>query len=317
MSRVIRRIMRGIVFATLLAPLALTAQDKLPAWCRSAPRPEFRTLRRVTVSQPWFDVYVVAPSVFAIHEPRQSQGTISYLIVGEKQALLFDTGMGIGDLRKVTADLTPLPVMVLNSHTHHDHVGSNWQFSTVSGMDTAFTRRSALGSREEAQAEIAAGQTCGDLPEGFDPKAYETRSWEIKTYRHDGESIDLGGRSAEIVATPGHTPDAICLLDRAHRLLFTGDTFYPGTIWLYRAETDLVAYEASIQRIAALAPQIQTVLGAHNVPVAPASVLPRLLAAFEAVRAGKIAPTASKDKVRYKVDDISFLMRAPEAKLPE
>jgi len=305
--------MRRMIFAILLAPLTLIAQGNTPAWCRTAPRPEFKTLQRVPVSQPWFDVYAVASSVFAIHEPRQSQGTISYLIVGEKQALLFDTGMGIGNLRKVTADLTPLPVLVLNSHTHHDHVGSNWQFSTVSGMDTAFTRKNAEGSREEAQAEIAPGQTCGELPEGFDPKAYETRSWQIKSYRHDGESIDLGGRSVEIVATPGHTPDAICLLDRARGLLFTGDTFYPGTIWLYRAETDLDAYGASLRRLATLAPQIQMVLGAHNVPVAPASVLPRLLTAFEAVRAGKVAPTASKDRVRYKVDDISFLMRkSPE-----
>ena len=302
--------MRRMIFGILLLPLALTAQDKIPAWCKAAPRPEFKTLQRVPVSQPWFDVYAVTPSVFAIHEPRQSQGTISYLIVGEKQALLFDTGMGIGDLRKVTADLTPLPVLVLNSHTHHDHVGSNWQFATVSGMDTAFTRKNALGSREEAQAEIAPGQTCGDLPEGFDSKSYETRAWQIKSYRHDGENIDLGGRAVEIIATPGHTPDAICLLDRAHGLLFTGDTFYPGTIWLYRPETDLDAYGASLQRLAALAPQIQTVLGAHNVPLAPASVLPRLFAAFEAVRAGKVPPTASKDKVRYKVDDISFLMRA-------
>ena len=51
------------------------------------------------------------------------------------------------------------------------------------------------------------------------------------------------------------------------------------------------------------------VLSAHNIPVAPPSVLPRLVSAFEAVRAGKIPATpASPGKVTYKVDGITFLM---------
>jgi glyoxylase-like metal-dependent hydrolase (beta-lactamase superfamily II) len=32
---------------------------------------------------------------------------------------------------------------VLNSHTHNDHVGDNWRFAAVWGMDTGFTRRNA------------------------------------------------------------------------------------------------------------------------------------------------------------------------------
>jgi glyoxylase-like metal-dependent hydrolase (beta-lactamase superfamily II) len=119
----------------------------------------------------------------------------------------------------------------------------------------------------------------------------------------------------EIIATPGHTPDAISLLDGDHGLLFTGDTYYPGTIWLYRPETDLEAYGASIRRLAALAPRLKMVLGAHNIPVAPPSVLPHLVTAFEAVRSGKIrAIPASPGKVTYKVDDISFLMHAAKSK---
>ena len=106
----------------------------------------------------------VAPSVFAIYEPHQSEETISYLIVGDNRAMLFDTGMGISDIRKVTAELTRLPIVVLNSHTHDDHVGNNWQFETIYGMDTDFTRENARGSREDAQAEIAPDQICGHLP---------------------------------------------------------------------------------------------------------------------------------------------------------
>jgi glyoxylase-like metal-dependent hydrolase (beta-lactamase superfamily II) len=150
------------------------------------------------------------------------------------------------------------------------------------------------------------------LPKDFDAKSYATKAWKITRYIHDGEKIDLGGRSIEVIATPGHTPDAISLFDRANGLLFTGDTYYPAPIWLFRPETDLNAYAASVRRLAALAPRVKLVLGAHNVPVASARVLPRLVSAFDAVRAGKVAgkPTAG-GKVLYTVNDITFLMRAP------
>jgi glyoxylase-like metal-dependent hydrolase (beta-lactamase superfamily II) len=306
--------------ACLIACPALFAQVSNPDWCRALPRPEYKTLERVQVSDPsfsapWFEVYKPAPNVFAIYEPHQAEETIGYLIVGEKRALEFDTGMGISDIKKVIGELTRLPVIVVNSHTHDDHVGGNWQFSTIYGMDTDFTRKNAQGSRADAQAEITPDQICGKLPAGFDPKTYVTKPWKITAYMHDGERFDLGGRTIEVIATPGHTPDAISLLDRANGLLFTGDTYYPAPIWLYRPETDLDAYAASIRRLAALAPHVKLVLGAHNIPVAPPSVLPRLVVAFDKVRAGKVPATPdSPGKVVYSVDGFSFLMRAPTSR---
>ena len=138
-----------------------------PEWCKPLPRPEYKALQRVLPEEPWFEVYKVAPRTFAIYEPHQSEEVISYLIVGQKQAVLFDTGMGIADIKKIVSRLTSLPVVVLNSHTHDDHVGGNWQFLFVFGMDTAFTRENAKGSTADAQAEIAPGEICGDLPKRF------------------------------------------------------------------------------------------------------------------------------------------------------
>jgi len=295
----------------VLAAPALLAQDTMPQWCRELPRAQYKTLARVPVKSGWFEVYKPADGVFAIYEPHQSEETISYLILGRRSALLFDTGMGIADLRKVTSELTRLPIAVLNSHTHADHVGANWQFETVYGMDTDFTRANARGSRDAAQAEIAPSEICGQLPPGFDPKTYATRPWKIAAFKHSGDRIDLGGRTLEIIATPGHTPDAICLFDRANGLLFTGDTYYPGQIWLHAPETDLAAYDASIRRLAALAPEVKIVLGAHNAPVSPPSVLPGLVDAFETVRSGKISPVpASPGKVTFASGQFTFLMAA-------
>lgn len=292
---------------------AAQTAEKKPEWCKALPRPEYKSLERVLPNEPWFEVYKVAPETFAIYEPHQFEEVISYLIVGRRQAVLFDTGMGIGDIRKVVFRLTSRPVVVVNSHTHNDHVGDNWEFPFIYGMDTAFTRANAKGSVADAQAELAPEALCGDLPKGFDAKRYRTKPWHISIFAHDGFKIDLGGRTLEIIATPGHTPDSICLLDRENGLLFTGDTYYPAPIWLYRPETNLDAYVASVKKLAALAPQLKLVLGAHNVPVAQPSVLPELVSAIEAVRAGKVTPVPdSPGKVTYKAGDITFLMRAPK-----
>ena len=252
------------------------------------------------------------PGVLAIYEPHQAEETISYLILGKKRALLFDTGMGISDIRKVTGELTQLPIVVLNSHTHNDHVGGNWEFDTVYGMDTDFTRANAMGSRQDAQDELGTGMICGDLPKNFDSKSYATQPWKVSRFLHDHDKIDLGGRTIEVVSAPGHTPDAISLLDRANGLLFTGDTYYPAPIWLYRPETDLDQYVASVKRLAALAPQIKLVLGQHNIPFAQPSVLPRLVVAIETVRAGKV-PAEPQDagKAIYRSDGFAFLLKAP------
>ncbi|HYX52246.1 MAG TPA: MBL fold metallo-hydrolase, partial [Candidatus Limnocylindrales bacterium] len=170
-------------------------------------------------------------------------------------------------------------------------------------------RLNAKGSREDAQAELAPGELCAALPAGFDTRNYSTRPFTITHWVHNGDKIDLGGRRLTIVATPGHTPDAISLLDEANGLLFTGDTYYPGTVWLYRSETDLDAYEKSLEKMIALAPQLKLLLPAHNVPVADPSELPKLLAAFRQVRAGRAAVEQSGEKKVYTADGFSFLMK--------
>jgi glyoxylase-like metal-dependent hydrolase (beta-lactamase superfamily II) len=289
--------------------VAFAAIGQQPEWCRKLPRPEYSKLERVKVSDPWFEVYRIRPGVFAIYEPHQFEEVISYLLLGKQKALLFDTGMGISNIRKLTEELTSLPVSVLNSHTHNDHVGDNWRFSDVYGMDTDFTRASAKGSKEDAQAEIAPEEICGRLPPEFDAKQYATRPFHISHWLHDGDSIDLGARMIKVIATPGHTPDSIALWDEKNGLLFTGDMFYPGPIYLYRPETDLDAYLASMKKLAALAPRLQLLLPSHNVPVADPAYLAKVVEAIQQVRAGKLQSVAQNGKHEYVFEGFSFLMK--------
>jgi glyoxylase-like metal-dependent hydrolase (beta-lactamase superfamily II) len=300
------RLKIAVTLAVMASSLAAPAQK--PEWCRKLPRPEYRALERMSAADPWFEVYKVRPGVFAIYEPRQGEEVISYLIVGTRKAVLFDTGLGIGNIRRVVTALTPLPVSVVNSHTHNDHVGDNWRFSEIYGMDTDFTRTSAKGSRDDAQAELAPDQLCGDLPAGFDSRSYSTRPFQISHWLHGGDRLELGGRTLEVIATPGHTTDSVSLLDAKNGLLFPGDTYYPGPIFLYRPETDLDAYQRSVERLAALAPKLQLLLPSHNVPVADPADLARVVVAFKQVREGKIKPAKNGGKWEYSFPGFSFLM---------
>jgi glyoxylase-like metal-dependent hydrolase (beta-lactamase superfamily II) len=300
-----------ILFLTMFLAISLTPSlaAQQAEWCKKLPRPAYSKLERIPNADAWFEVYKIRPGVFAIYEPRQLEEVISYLILGDDKAVLFDTGMGISNIQAVIAGLTKLPVSVVNSHTHNDHVGDNWRFSDVYGMDTDFTRTNARGSKEDAQAELAPDEICGALPAGFDAKAYATKPFHITHWLHDADKIDLGGRTLKVIGTPGHTPDAIALLDEVNGLLFTGDSFYLGPIYLYRPETDLDAYVASMQKLALLAPHLQLLLPSHNVPVADPSYLPKVVTAMQQVRRGEVKAVTKDGKHEYVFEGFSFLMR--------
>jgi glyoxylase-like metal-dependent hydrolase (beta-lactamase superfamily II) len=280
-----------------------------PDWCRQLPRPGYKQLDRVSLPDDWFEVYRVRPGVFAIYEPHHYEEVISYLIVGSRRVLLFDTGLGIGDLGSIVARLSSLPVTVLNSHTHFDHVGDNWQFQDVLAVDTPYARRNAGGaSHEQVSDAVLPERFCGARPPGFKPEAYSTRPFHPSGFVSDGQVIDLGDRVLEVLLTPGHTPDSLCLLDRRNRLLFTGDTFYPGPIFLYVPETDVTAYFRSVDRLAALIPQLDLLLTAHNFPISKPEMLARLAAAFRQVQSGEARFTVSGGVREYTFDGFSLVL---------
>jgi len=301
--------MKNFLMFLLALCFALPAAAEQPGWCRKLPRPAYARLQRVGIADNWFEIYKIRPGVFAIYEPHQFEEVISYLILGSNRALLFDTGMGIGNIKAVVAKLTVLPVIVLNSHTHNDHVGDNWRFHNIYGMDTAFTRNSARGSKDAAQAELVPGSICGALPAGFDAKNYSTKPFHVSHWLHDGDTIALGGRTLKVIGTPGHTPDANALLDEKNELLFTGDSLYLGPIYLFTPETDLDAYVASMRKLAALVPRVQLLLPSHNTPVADPGYLAKVVSAIEKVQRGEVKPVANEGKHEYVFTDFSFLMR--------
>jgi glyoxylase-like metal-dependent hydrolase (beta-lactamase superfamily II) len=275
----------------LIAAGLVNADAGAGSWCDAPSPPGFAELEEIDAGDDWFRVYAVAPGVFAIHEARQFETVTAFLVAGTERAVLFDTGLGVVSIRRIVDRLTQLPVTVVNSHTHFDHVGGNREFGDVRGLDLPFSRASARGEagkelREYAQGTLAADRVCGPLPAGVTGRDYAMPAWTVSAQVEDGERFELGGRTLEVLATPGHTPDSLCLLDAANGLLFTGDTFYAGELYLWAPETDLGAYRASIARLAALAPGLRRLLPAHGPPVAPPERLLELQAALQEISAG-------------------------------
>ncbi len=283
-------------------------------FCAKLPRPAYSALERVPIGSDWFEAYRVTSGVTAIYEPWQWQEVISYLIEGDDRALLFDTGNGIGDIHAVVEELTPKPIVVLNSHGHYDHVGGNFAFETIYGMDTDFTRQRQAGqTHAQIAVEVSDPALCRPLPAGVSEETHVGRPYAIDHFIKDGHIFDLGGRQLEVLHIPGHTPDAIALIDRSDGLLWTGDSFYAGPIWLFAPETDFDAYADSLARLAKEVPNLQALLPAHNTPWESPQRLIELEQAFGQLKAGRAQAIDQGDgMVEYRlpgVDRFSFLLR--------
>ena len=292
-------------------PAAYASAAELGSFCERLPRPAYASYAQDEASDDWFEVYEVESGVWAIYEPFQWQEVISYLIVGTESAILFDTGNGIGDIRRVVEQLTDRPIRVLNSHGHFDHVGGNHQFGEILSRGTAFSLQKTAGVEGDAiRAEVSAAALCRALPAGVEPAEHRIRPYRITRTIDDGDVLDIGGRELEVLLVPGHTDDAVALLDREAGLLWSGDTFYEGPIWLFFPETDLAAYRTSVARLASLVPELRAVFPGHNTPKADPQLLIQLHQSFEQVIAGRVEPEPVADgNVEFRFPGFSFLMR--------
>jgi glyoxylase-like metal-dependent hydrolase (beta-lactamase superfamily II) len=281
-------------------------------WYDALPRAAWSEFELVEQTQPWFEVYEVAPGVLAIYEPGQFEEVISFLILGSERALLFDTGLGIGDMGRLISELTSLETIVLNSHTHYDHVGGNHQFREIYGIDNEFSRANTNGrSHEEVVEFVSEGWIWKPLPEGFSPAEYVSQPFTVTHLVSDLETIHLGGRTLEVILTPGHAPDALCLLDRENRLLFVGDTFYPASLYAHLHGSDFDRYEESAARLAELAAGVDYILPAHNEPLLKSGYLVRFSDAFQAMR-DEMAPFVLTDGSReYAFEGFSIIVADP------
>jgi glyoxylase-like metal-dependent hydrolase (beta-lactamase superfamily II) len=282
---------------------------KALTWPDVLPRAGNRRLEKLKSLSPWFEIYKVSEGVIAFLEPGHTEEAISYLVLGNERAVLLDTGMGVANLQAEVERLTDLPVVVVVSHGHYDHVGDNHRFSEVWAFDcdTDVTRIEQGRTREECTRYMAPGLYL-ELPAGFNPATYEILPSRVTHRLRHREIIDLGGRTLTVHHTPGHTEGSICLLDSRGGLLFTGDTFYPGMMFAHFEDSDFTVYRKSIRYLVDLLPGVNHLCPSHNEAYVDKTVLVEVQAAFEQI-VNDAASFETREDVRiYRFEGFSLMV---------
>ncbi|MFA9381166.1 MAG: MBL fold metallo-hydrolase, partial [Acetanaerobacterium sp.] len=210
----------------------------------------------------WYIVKKISANTYLINE--QDMATM-YLLTGTKRALLIDTGMGLGDLRSLVGQLTDLPIMVLNTHGHCDHIWGNYMFEEtyLSKKDEGLYRYQAAEDYRRSRSEgfISA------YPTVFSRN--EMEEWIRKPpgkihYIEDYSFIDLGDRKLELIPLSGHTEGSIMVLDLTEKILFSGDAINQH-LWMQLKDSKNVSvYYEGLLNFKKYISEVKTIFHGHT-----------------------------------------------------
>ena len=229
------------------------------------------------MSADYYRIETIDARTFAIHEPHYWQKNVSYLIIGNERALLFDTGPGVRDITPLVRSLTTLAVTALPSHLHFDHVGNLGRLDAVALPDLP-AHRARLD--RIGRFVPAFGQHLGFLEWKPRPHVHVTAWIPL------GGTIDLGGRTLTLLPAPGHSPDSVALLDKEQSQLFAGDFLYMGRLYACLPGANLDAYRDTALRFLQETDVRITILPGHGAKRPRRDDLAALADAIDRVRSG-------------------------------
>lgn len=191
----------------------------------------------------------IGDGTWMIQETEANISTYMYLLTGETQAVLIDTGMGLIPLDKIIAELTPLPVKVLLTHGHIDHMGGTACFPEVYlHKADAETYRCHATVYRQILADYKLPEANSDVQ-----------------FMKDGDCFELGGRSIHVIHTPGHSMGSVCFLDTKNKWLFTGDTCCKANVLLnLEYSTSVEVYAETMARLLEKRQEYNTTWPGHH-----------------------------------------------------
>lgn len=176
-----------------------------------------------------YPIEKLGESTYRINE---FDGANCYLIVGKTEALLIDTGVGVGDLKGAVRKITDLPVTVVATHAHVDHLGGYSQFERVFVHNADICRFNRWQTGVFVRKFFVLTQS--QMPK-YGVKLSDVKRNGCKTEWvgiEDGHRFDLGDRVITVKHIPGHTEGSIALIDDKAKNVFVGDNCCP-MLWLF------------------------------------------------------------------------------------
>ncbi|BAI76216.1 beta-lactamase (plasmid) [Azospirillum sp. B510] len=215
-------------------------------------------------AEDWYALRRLDDGVTAISEPfiQEFYRCNIWHVRGRDRDMLVDSGMGVVSLRDWVPLVTERDLIAVASHTHFDHIGCHHEFD--------------CRAVHAAEADIIAGPTRANTladpyvsdgifdrlpPEPYCSTCYAVKKAPATRILQDGDRIDLGDRSFEIIHTPGHSPGGIAIWEDATATLFSGDILYDGPLIEDTYHSNAEDYLASMERLLKL--PVRVVHGGH------------------------------------------------------
>ncbi len=215
-----------------------------------------------------------------IWQVKDEFNSTSTVVVGNEKAIVFDTLMGSGDYLSFVRTITDLPLMVVISHGHYDHLGGCYQFKeaymSFDDMPLWEINKRNIGIFEETNKV--------SLPNCH-------KSFDEPCELHDlkeGMSFDLGGIKAEAVSLPGHTKGSIGLYIPERKTILVGDAVSPQMCLIMDGVQYIDVYRETVRKVQNMA--IDTFICGHYMNLFKAELLEKFYQATFAVDTKKGFP---------------------------
>ena len=222
------------------------------------------------VARSWFRRSTLPGGVTWLDEPHVAAFARCNIwhVRGRDRDLLVDTGLGLMSLRQAATDLFERPITAVLTHAHFDHIGGAFEFADrrahpdeagelAEPRGFAGLTAADLGDELVLQLRVAGYEIpetlLGALPSPeFSLAGYRVPPAPVTAMLHDGERLDLGDRSFEVLHLPGHSPGSIGLWESQTGILFSGDALYDGPLLYELPGSSVEAYVPTLERLLGL-----------------------------------------------------------------
>ena len=245
-----------------------------------------------------YSVEKIAQSTYKIDEMGRD---IAYLLLGNEKALLIDSTIGAGDIKKTVEEITDLPVTVAITHGHADHTGGavgKYKEIYVQEDDCRFIFKITNSRIYKSTLLSNRMKKAGVSIKNFSGFIWQTKWIPFK----DGKTFDLGGRTVTAVHTPGHSPGCCIFLDDKEKLMFTGDNTLPYLLMTVQPCTSLEKWLEGAKKTCSLCDEY-TPWSSHGDGTQTKEQIKKTISLVEEILE-KYAQNKTKNKtVKYKSED--------------